>query len=294
VPTRPPAAAGPDLPPRATRAADAARGRARAAVRSGRAAARALTGRAGALPGFVVVGAQRCGTTSLFDDLCRHPQVRRPTGKELQYFTLHHRRPLAWYRGHFPVTGPDEQTFEASPYYLFHPHAAERFAAALPTTRAVVLLRDPVERAVSHHLHSVRSGLERLPLGAALAAEPARMARAERLGVDSRAGHRLLRAGSYAARGRYGEQLARWVGALGRERVHVVRSEDLHADPAHHLAALQAFLGLDPVPLDHARRTRRRDDGRPDPLPAARRLLEGVFDADDAVLRRVTGWTSTW
>ena len=267
----------------------------RRGVRSARASVRAATGTAGDLPSFVIAGAQRCGTTSLFLDLCRHPQVLAPSGKELQYFTLHHARGLDWYRGCFPRLGPGQHTLEASPYYLFDPAAPGRLAAALPDARVVVLLRDPVARAVSHHRHSVRTGAERLPLAEALAAEPARTARAQRLGPGSSRGHRLLRQHSYAGRGRYGEQLERWGAAVGRERLHVVRSEDLHADPARHHAALLGFLGLDPAPLvSPARHTRRPPEPGPDPLPRARELLAGAFDDDTPRLLAVTGWSRAW
>ncbi|MEJ5915156.1 sulfotransferase [Pseudokineococcus sp. 1T1Z-3] len=263
-------------------------------VRSARATVRARTGRAGDLPSFVVAGAQRCGTTSLHQDLLRHPQVRGAAGKELQFFTLHHERGLDWYRGCFPRLAPGQQTFESTPYYLFDPAAPARLAAALPAAKVVVLLRDPVTRALSHHRHSVRTGAERLPLAQALAAEPQRLAAARALGPGSSAGHRALRAWSYVARGRYGEQLSRWVAAVGRERLHVVRSEELHADPAREHARLLAFLGLDVVDLGgHARHTRRPPEAG-DPMPEARALLAGAFEGDLPLLLATTGWERGW
>ena len=87
-------------------------------------------------PDFIMIGAQRCGTTSLFRALLAHPQVIRPTfHKGINYFDLNYFRSVRWYRGHFPVAGlAARQTarhgrpvvFEASGYYVYHPFALER------------------------------------------------------------------------------------------------------------------------------------------------------------------------
>src|SRR5579875_2227906 len=107
-------------------------------------------------PDFILIGAQRCGTTSLFRALTCHPQVVRPTfNKGINYFDLNYYRGSHWYRGHFPIAeltrrrtarygGP--AVFEASGYYLYHPFAIERLARDLPSAKLVTMLRDPVER----------------------------------------------------------------------------------------------------------------------------------------------------
>lgn len=118
------------------------------------------------LPDFVVVGAQRCGTTSLFRALIAHPQIARPTfHKGINYFDLNYTRGLDWYRGHFPIDrrhqpGEDGSLvyFEASGYYVYHPFAMERMARDLPGVRVVVMLRDPVERAYSAYEHERARG----------------------------------------------------------------------------------------------------------------------------------------
>ncbi|MEV7226885.1 sulfotransferase [Polymorphospora sp. NPDC051019] len=269
---------------------------ARWGVRGARAYARAaVPGAVGALPDFLVIGGQRCGTTSLYHYLAAHPRIRTGTGKELQYFTLHHRRGTRWYRAHFPRTGPGEHTFEASPYYLFHPEVPARVAAALPEARFVALLRDPVERAYSHYLHTRSYGAEPLDFAAALAAEPDRLAAALRAGPDSRTAHAALRNHSYAARGRYAEQLERWFAAVPRERVLVLRSEDLYAEPARVYADVLRFLDLDPyTPDGFARHTRRVDRGESGLTDAVRAELAGHFAPHNARLADLLGWSSTW
>ena len=139
------------------------------------------------LPSFLICGGQRCGTTSLYRALAAHPAVVKPVlHKGVHYFDIGYARGPRWYRAHFPtlrqaerigrLCGVPAQTFESSPYYLYHPHAARRIAAELPGVRIVVLVRDPVERAYSQHAHEVARGFEReLDFARALALEPARL-----------------------------------------------------------------------------------------------------------------------
>jgi hypothetical protein len=252
----------------------------RRTVRSSRAWARAavpdgLPGAPGALPEFVIIGAQRSGTTSLYRHLADHPDVRVATGKELQFLSLHHGRGVRWYRAHFPVRPPSVRSFEASPYYLFHPDAPGRAAAVLPQARFVAVLRDPVERAYSHYLHSRRQGVEPLSFADALLAEPERLA----------AGR--IREYSYVARGRYAEQLARWRRHVPAARLLVVRTEEVADDPAR----VTRFLGLDPHPAAALpKHTRRVDDGPTELTPELRERLTAEFAPANAALADMLGW----
>jgi hypothetical protein len=234
-----------------------------------RVATRRLDPRARQLPDVVIVGGQRCGTTSLYRHLAGHPLVRQPLRKEVQYLSLHWDRGLAWYRGHFPVAAPGSRTLEASPYYLFHPDAPRRAAAVLPDARFIALLREPSARAISHHAHNRRNGLETLSLDEALEAEHSRVS-------GLRAGTRAHRAFSYIGRGRYAEQLRRWHDAVG-DRLLVVLSEDLFDRPAMTLPAIYDFCGLAPVEphvyLDHPLRY----GPAPTVTDSARRRLRDAF-----------------
>ncbi len=243
----------------------------RRAVRAGRAWGRAaLPGPLGRLPEFLIIGGQRCGTTSLYHYLAAHPSVRPATGKELQFFSLHHRRGERWYRAHFPVRAPGVHSFEASPYYLFDPGVPARAAAMLPEARFIALLRDPAERAWSHYLHTRSYGVEPLSFPDALDAEPARLATG---------GHTARRQFSYVARGRYAEQLARWFEHVPRERVLVVRTEELNT----RYPQVLDFLGLAAAPAPTGRHTR-RPAASPGLTPQLRARLEAEFAADQARL----------
>jgi hypothetical protein len=211
---------------------------------------RTLTAPLRGLPSALIIGAQRSGTTSLFNYLVRHPDVRPPYGKEIHYFDLHYARGVRWYRGRFPYgyrLHGGALTLDASPYYLMHPQAPARAARLLPDVRLVVLLRNPVDRAFSHYQHEVRDGRETLSFSEAIEKEPERLAgEEERLRADagyySYTHHRY----SYTRRGHYIEQLRRWAEHFPRTRLLVLQSERLFRDPAVAIGAVHEFLGLRP------------------------------------------------
>lgn len=197
------------------------------------------------LPDFLIVGGQRCGTTSLFNYLAAHPDVVPSLGKELHFFTKHWRHGPAWYRAHFPTIGEPGLTFEATPYYLYHPHAPWRAAQVVPRAKLIVLLRDPVTRAYSHYQHNRARRFEHLSFRDALAAEPERI-EAELTKMLGHPGYesRAVQLYSYRSRGRYAEQLGRWLERFPRDRVLVLRSEALHRDTLATFARTLEFLGL--------------------------------------------------
>ena len=216
---------------------------------------RLVTARARVLPDYVVFGAMRCGTSSLYLSLTDHPQVLPAFRKQVRFFDRHFHRGLDWYRAYFPLRATARRvaagagravTGEASPEYIFHPLAPARIAATLPDVRLVALLRDPVERAWSHYRHEVRIGRERLSFAEALDAEPARldgeMERMTRPGYRGRAWQDF----AYVAQGMYAEHLERWFEHFPREQIMIVRAEDMFERPEQTLAAIADFIGVDP------------------------------------------------
>jgi len=225
-------------------AADQKRGRrARSAGRRFRRA----TAFARRLPDFLVIGGARCGTTSLFMYLSEHPSFRSPEVKEIGFFDREWERGLGWYRSHFPLAaGPRGITGEATPEYLFHPRAAERAASVVPDARLIVLLRDPVDRAYSHYQLKVASGFETLSFEEALEAEEARIgAGLARMRAGERADDDCANF-SYLARGRYAEQLSRWLEHFPRERLLVLSSEAFRRDRPGGFRRITEHLGLRP------------------------------------------------
>ena len=216
-------------------------------------------------PDLVIVGVKRGGTTSLFRDLERHPAMcplvpsagrlpLRENQKGVHYFDTGFDHSDRWYRSHFPTRMSQRHrarrvgaafTAEASPYYFFQPLAAERVAAALPDSHFVVLLRDPVERTISHWSEQTRNGVETLSLSDAVDIESTRVAdseaRLERGEIVTSHPHEQQ---SYAAQSMYATSLRRWFDAVGRERMLVAFSEDYYRDPGSVIDSITDRLGM--------------------------------------------------
>lgn len=248
------------------------------------------------LPSYLIVGAQRCGTTSLQKLLVGHPQIRKPLlRKGIHYFDTDYEKKPEWYQAHFPLNLGDSNgiTGEASPYYLFHPAVPERINQLLPDVKVIALLRDPVERAVSHHKHEVRRTFESLDLEQALAAEDARLAgEAEKLLSDPGYLSFNHQHYSYVARGRYADQVERYMDLFGPDQVLVVESEDLWESPKPVLSKVLAFLGVDdwePAEFPHMNAT------RPSEIhPDIRDYLARQFADSNRRLQGLIGRTFSW
>jgi hypothetical protein len=254
--------------------------------------ARTPTGRWRRLPDLLVIGGQRCGTSTLYRHLGRHPDVSPSLRKEVEYFSRRYDRGDRWYRAHFSLdVQRDRLSFEATPDYLFHPLAAARAATVVPDARLVVMLRDPVARAWSHYHHMVGLGHEHLEFDAAVTAEPDRCADdLARLADNPLHDPVALLRYSYVARGRYAEQLARWFEHFPRNQLLVVRSEDFFADPGTSYRRILDFVGLTPwEPEQFTNVSRPRGQALP-PIPAATRdrLME-AFELPNKDLATLLG-----
>jgi hypothetical protein len=190
-----------------------------------RGTARRLTAGLRQWPDFVIIGAQRAGTTSLMQWIVAQPTVRGARTKELHYFDLSYAKGQRWYRSNFPLRHRGQVTGESTPYMLYHPLSPERAASDLPpTTRFIALLRDPVQRALSQYWLNRRRQHETETFPVAIESEQERLTGQEAVvlrGQRSLAHQRF----SYAARGQYAEQLERWYTHVGRDRILVVQSE---------------------------------------------------------------------
>jgi hypothetical protein len=236
----------------------------------------------GRLPDFLGVGVQKGGTTTLQRLLEQHPEAFLPAAKELHYFSLHHARGEAWYRQQFAAASPGQRSGEITPYYLFHPEAPRRIQSLLPQARLIVLLRDPVERALSQFFHSRRLGLEPLDMLEALAAEPQRLAGATAVLTAADGIHRSHQEHSYLARSRYEEQLQRFEYLFPAEQLLVIKSEDLFKQPETIWRQLQTFLSLSPISLPAMDKPANAGQGEAASVPSSvrqrlRRQLEPTY-----------------
>jgi hypothetical protein len=205
-------------------------------------------------PKFIIIGAQKAGTTSLYHLLCQHPRVKPARKKELHYFDTNYHRGQRWYEAMFPFAVPflnhrfgglKKITGEASPYYMFHPRAISRLARTLPDAKLIVLLRNPVERAYSHYHHETKNKNEILSFEEALAKEKDRVrSEAEKLLQDRQYRSLKHRRFSYLSRGIYADQLEVVFRFFARKQVLILKSRDYLTNPEQVLRQACSFLGI--------------------------------------------------
>jgi Sulfotransferase domain len=188
------------------------------------------------LPTFLVIGAMKSGTTTLWWYLREHPEVFMAMPKEPNFFNDHWHRGVGWYERLFAAAGDARARGEASVRYTSYPRDPEvpaRIAAVVPGVRLVFVVRDPVARMRSHYQHEVAALRERRPIEQALREDPA-----------------------YLDRSRYGVQVERYLAHFPREQLLILRAEDLFQAPDKVLPRVYGFLGVDPAwrPAGPARR----------------------------------------
>lgn len=253
-------------------------------------------------PDFLIIGGSKCGTTSLYDNLIQNPCVLEAAVKEIHFFDVKFSRGMDWYRAHFPLAirrrqhNSDKearQTGEASPYYMFHPHAAARIHATLPHVKAIAMLRNPIDRAYSQHQHEVRVRRESLPFTEAIDAEESRLrGERERMVADRTYNSFAYRRYSYQARGVYVDQLHEWLTYFDRRQLLIVNSEEFFAHPDATMQQVIKFLEL---PAWKPRVYLRKNTGAYDPIDkATRQRLREYFEPHNARLYEFIGQDYGW
>jgi hypothetical protein len=189
-------------------------------------------GNIGALPDFLIIGAAKSGTSTLYNLLRFHPHVRAAAHREIHYFDQNFEKGVEWYRVHFrPGTnrgGRRTITGESSPSYLAGKQVPQRVAEVVPEARLIALLRNPVDRAYSHYQMDVRVGQMRLSFEQVI--DEAEISR----GKSRR----------YLVRGIYVDQLKRWHQFFDREQLLVLKSEDFFSTTQDTLKRILNFLDL--------------------------------------------------
>jgi len=224
-----------------------------------------LCGRTGG-PDFLIIGAQRAGTTALYHYLCAHPQIQTPAKKELHWFHAGPQDGDDYHNGHRSRQWYERQlaankkivsdrlphrcklAFEASPEYLYHPLVPQKVFQLYPAIKLIVLLRDPLERAVSQYYHEKRAGFVAQDISIEdyfagdrqiVAAEESKL-----MNDDGYFSYRYEHC-CPVARSDYGRQLGRWLRCFSRDRMLILRSEDLFCAPMPLMDAVCAFLGIE-------------------------------------------------
>ncbi len=248
----------------------------------------------GGLPDFLILGAQKAGTTSLYEYLCKSSDVQSPLRKEVHYFSEYSLKPIAWYRAFFQgKKRATDQTGEATPFYLFQPQVAGRIEAAGITPKLLVILRCPVDRAWSHYRHEKRKGREPLEYLEALLAENERLSGTTDT-VLSEAHLDALRRKSYLARGRYWEQICRFSEIFGHEKIHVLTLDQLKSDPANTVRECCDFLEIAPPPPDTVYRVYNAGNEKSDMPDVDREIFRRAFVDDLKQLVSILPQADLW
>jgi Sulfotransferase domain len=218
----------------------------------------------GSLPDYVIIGAQKGGTSFLYYLLTRHPLVEPAARKELHFFDQPELfdNGAEWYRRCFPrLNSKDGQrsiTGEATPYYLFDPPVAKRMAETVPKARLIALLRNPVDRAYSHYQMQVKRGTEPRTFEEAIEQQHS----------------------SYVSRGIYVDQLLRWFEFFSKDQMLILKSEDFFERPVETLKVVLTFLDLPDWQPEAPELQQRRHTGtyKQKMDPSTRRRLEAYFE----------------
>lgn len=208
-------------------------------------------------PDFFILGEQKCGTTSLYANLCQHPQIVPPKRKETFFFTRNFARNNRWYRKNFTQKKRKKLIFEASTDYFCDDLALYRIKELYPESKFIIILRNPVDRALSHFYHEKRSGSECKD-----SFESAIFVNAHQMGVesffdfnvhlnfnefDSYCGDKLINGsgGSYLSRGMYVKNLKKWFSLFKREQFLILFFEDYITNSQITLNCIYEFLNID-------------------------------------------------
>jgi hypothetical protein len=189
-------------------------------------------------PDFIIIGAGKSGTTSLYKYLGDHPQILLPNKKELRFFDKNFTLGYDWYLAQFPTLADQSQwlTGEASPSYFFMPHAAQRIKDFTPKIKLIVMLRNPVERSISDYYQNQKTGCNNQTLEQAIATEFQRVQQQSEVELSYR--------GGIIAQSLYYYKLRRWLNIFPKSQVLILSSEVFFANPDKSMEQVFEFLGL--------------------------------------------------
>ena len=245
-------------------------------------------------PDFIIIGAQKGGTSSLFYYLSQHPQLRLPEVKEVHFFDNNYDKGIKWYQEQFPdISENMAKTGEASPYYIFHPHVPGRVFACCSAIKLIVMLRNPVDRAYSHFMMQKNRGIEPLTFEEAMEAESERIADEEKKIINNTNYKSLThQQRSYIARGKYYSQLKQWLEYFSLDQFLFIKSESFFNDPLKELSRVYSFLNIKYT--EDIEFTPQNTNEYQQMKPKTRALLDNYYATEIINLYHLTGINFHW
>ncbi|MFX0075457.1 MAG: sulfotransferase domain-containing protein [Candidatus Hermodarchaeota archaeon] len=220
-----------------------------------------LTSEIRVLPDFIIVGAQKSGTSSLYGYLKKHPYIIPTFKDEIHYFDSNLQKGLRWYKSNFPtrlykfifnlIYNRNFMTGEKSPYYIFHPYAIKHIRNTIPKVKIILLLRNPIARSYSHYNHSVKYDREKLTFEEAIKRESTRLdGELDKIIKDTHYKSFKHATYSYLTRSIYINQVKRLLTYFPKEQVMIIKTEDFFQNPQKILNEVYKFLELPGYALD--------------------------------------------
>jgi len=256
-------------------------------------------------PNCFIIGAAKCGTTSLYHYLMQHPNIHPSLSKEPRYFDKYYYRGLSWYRTHYPsslskwvITKIQKKPFvvvDATPRYIDHPHTPYRIKQTVPSAKFVVLLRNPIDRAYSHW--NMRSGKRKEPLSfsEAVSKESERIGNdLEKMKNDETYYSSNYFQNAYLQRGIYVDKLKHWMSIFPRKQFLIIQSEKLFHDTQSEYDGVLSFFGLPSYKLKDYRPRGKRKYSKPKMDEQLRKNLSEFYAPYNEQLFQFLGTRFDW
>jgi|SaaInlStandDraft_2_1057019.scaffolds.fasta_scaffold08118_3 hypothetical protein len=187
-----------------------------------------------ALPDYLIIGAVKSGTTSMYSYLIQHPDIEPALTKQIHFFDQFYGRGIKWYKSNFPIklSMNKKITGEATPFYFIHPDAPKRIHELIPNVKLIIMLRNPIDRAFSHYQMEYRHEKEKCSFEDALENENSRIeGQFEKLLNDSNYYNHDFFSRSYCHTGMYYNHLKRWMNIFPKEQCFIIDSDRFNEEP---------------------------------------------------------------
>lgn len=240
-------------------------------------------------PSFLIIGAERSGTTSIFNYLSKHPIIKAPGTKEIQYFDRYFKNGEDWYNSNFP----EGMTFEATPTYLIVPKAAKRIQQYNPQMKIIVTLRNPVDMVYSKFYQQKSKGVEqRETFEKALITENQFIGNDyEKMKNESDYEHNYLEY-AYLHRAFYYVHLENFYRCFPRNNIFVIQAEKLFQSTQYTMNQLFAFLEIQPIQVEPIIHNKGED--YPPMKDTTRQHLKELFEEPNQKLFNLIRWNFDW
>lgn len=218
-------------------------------------------------PDFLVIGAQKCGTSSLYDYIVEHPSIKKAKRKEIHYFDKYLTKGIHWYKSQFPKKKKNS-TFligEATPKYLYDPAVPQMVHDLFPDVKLIIILRNPTDRAFSHYKKKLRCNAISSSFEEAIHNDLQNKKESYENLID------LL------GRGLYLEQIQRWLEFFPKEQLHIIFTKDLARNPAETMHKVFQFLNLPNYTQKNYTRSNVATNNEVTLNPETRKSLENFF-----------------